>query len=147
MSEKTRQVLDHETIKKLQIIDEIKLRNKPPFMDMDRQDIQDIVEYLLRELTFNNCVTSVSRTIPFIDEEHPLRIVIGVYDDAETVKRTFEGEGPEYISKIDLVNEMNNALKNSFGGVNDIELHHALTRIAYNLGFIDDFEDKVRWVK
>ena len=144
MSEKTRRLINEETLKRIQTFDEIKLRNKPPFMDMDRQDIQDIVDYLLRELIFNKSVTSVARTISLIDEEHPIKIMIGVYDDEETVKRTFKGEGPEYISKIDLVNEMSNALKNSFGGVNDIELHHAFTRIAYNLGFIDDFEDKVR---
>ena len=115
------------------------------FIDYDIEDIEKITNKLLAELVLNEHCTSVSRVIPLV-EDHPLKMVMGLYMDEENLINTCQcikdDKTPAFLSTYDIIQCMVKILHDNKGSMLYHELSYMFHRLAYDLRFIDEFEEE-----
>ena len=115
------------------------------FIDYDIEDIEKITNKLLAELVLNEHCTSVSRVIPLV-EDHPLKMVMGVYMDEENLINTHrcikDDKTPVFLSTYDIIHYMVKILLDNNESMFFHELSYMFHKLAYDLRFIDEFKEE-----
>ena len=111
------------------------------WVDIGMGEIKEITEYLLRELILNEPVTSMTTTIPLINDDNiPLKVGIGLYMDNKCFYNTNENNNVTFISTEDLVNVLTELCLED----KDDMMRYCYHKIAWKLKIVDELKNNLK---